>query len=279
MKSSLDVLKQDAPYLDSTKNKLMHIGFLTAFTIIFLTVYSPFNISEWDGSITGYVVVGSSILVVNHFLIRPVFGLKKLKLYQLIIIGAAEVLITAFGIYLFFGPEFPSLDQKVDEYLLTLKYVCLIVVSPYLLSLWFIASQQKLKSIQNSTLTNSLSSKKSILISVKGENDKVVFAINSDQVVFVKSAGNYLEIHYLDGEIVSKELVRMSLKELEAMIANSGLLKIHRSYIINTQRISSFKKTRKGYDLKVQCFPHEALPVSSGYKANFEEALALNVSH
>jgi hypothetical protein len=281
MKSTLDLLQQDAPYLNSWRNKLIHIGFLTVFTLIFLTVYTPFNMSEWDGSLIGYVLIGTPLLLISQFLLRPLFGFRKFKLYELLLWALAEIFIITLGVYLAFGPRFPTFSQKMDEYLITLKYVFLIIASPYLLSVWFIASRQKLSTFQNLKV---ISSKEepvypTKLLSIQGENNKVVFAIDSNQIVFVKSSGNYLEINYLHGGRTAKELLRMSLKELEAKIKDTPLIKIHRSYLVNTQKISSFKKTRKGYELKLQHFVDEALPVSSGFKEHFEELMALSLSH
>lgn len=278
MKSSLDVLKQDAPYLDSTRNKWVHIGFLSAFTLVFLTVYSPFNISEWDGSILGYTIVGAVVLIVSQFGIRPILGLQKAKLYQLLLLALAEILIITFGIYVFFGPEFSNFDQKLGEYLLTLKYVCLIIAIPYLLSVWFMASSQKLKAVQHFN-TSSTITKKANLLSIKGENKKVNFAIDMDQIVFVKSAGNYLDINYLKGGKPATEIVRMSLRELETKVAGSSLFKVHRSYILNKAYISSFKKNKKGYDLVIHHFADETIPVSAGFKKIFEEVMGLKLTH
>jgi hypothetical protein len=281
MKSTLDVLQQDAPYLNSTRNKLIHIGFLTVFTFIFLTVYSPFNMSEWGGSMLGYVLIGTPLILISQFLVRPLLGFRKFKLYELIIWAAAEILLVTLGIYLIFGPNFPSFTEKLDEYLLTLKYVVLIIASPYFLSIWLIASRQKLSTFQNLNVTSSMEEeiRPSKLLSILGENNKVVFAIDADQIVFIKSSGNYLEINYLHGGRKAKELVRMSLKELEAKIKDTNLIKTHRSYLVNTQQISSFKKTKKGYELRMQHFADDALPVSSGFKEHFEELMALSLSH
>jgi hypothetical protein len=237
--------------------------------------------SEWDGSIIGYIIIGLPIFLISQFLIRPLLGFYTFKLFQLILWASAEMLLIALGIYLFLGPNFPNLDQKLEEYFLTLKYVCLIIASPYILSIWFIASRQMLSTYENLTASSGASTNPSHskLLSIKGESNKVIFAINIDLVVFIKSAGNYLEINYLHGGHIAKELVRMSLKELEGTIQDSHLLKIHRSFIVNKEYISSFKKTRKGYELRMQHFASEALPVSLGFKDSFEEALTLNMSH
>lgn len=237
--------------------------------------------NEWGGSILGYVGIGAMVALLSQFVVRSILKIKKFKLYELMLWGIGEILLMTFFIYLIYGPEFPTFNKKLDEYLLTLKFVCLIIAGPYILFVWFMAFRQKLSSYKE-VADNKLaldSEKGTELLTITGENNRVILAINYDQLLYVKSSGNYLDIYYLKGETTSKELVRASLKELEAKITDSSIVRIHRSYMVNKHRISSFKKIKKGYKLVVQHAPEEILPVSLGYKAKFEEALELKLSH
>ena len=278
--SSINILQREAPYLDSSRNKLLLIAFLAIFTLIFLTVYNPFNMNQWGGSSLGYVSIGMAVLLSSQFLLRPIFKTQRFKWYQLILWGAAEILLISYLIYLIYGPVLITFGEKVDEYLLTLKYVCLIILCPYLFFIWYLALKHKFSSFKKLD-PNSLSpsSTGNALLTITGENNKVILAINYNRLLYIKSSGNYLDIYYLKGETASKELVRVSLKELESKITDSSIVRIHRSYMVNKHKISSFKKTRKGYQLLVQHAPEKILPVSLGYKDKFEEALEIKVSH
>lgn len=236
---------------------------------------------EWGGSNLGYVFIGTAVLLLSQFLFRPILGVQKFKFYQFVLWAICEILVITFLVYLAYGPEFATFSEKVDEYFLTLKFVCLIILCPYILFVWYLAFRQKFSSYKK-VAHNSLSidpNRGNELLTITGGNKKVLLAINYDQLLYVKSSGNYLDIYYLKGETASKELVRLSLKELEAKITDSSIVRIHRSYMVNKHKISSFKKTRKGYKLLVQHAPEEILPVSLGYKDKFEEALELKASH
>lgn len=236
---------------------------------------------EWGGNIIGYVLIGVAVLLLSQIPFRRILGFQKFKLYQLVLWGFGEILVMTFFIYLAYGPEFPTISEKLDEYILTLKYVCLILLCPYILLVWYLAFRQEFSSYKE-VAANSLALDHNMskeLLTITGENNKVILAIHYDQLLYVKSSGNYLDIYYLKGETASKELVRVSLKELEAKITDSSIVRIHRSYMVNKHKISSFKKTRKGYKLIVQHSPDEILPVSLGYKEKFEEALELNATH
>ncbi len=282
MNTNINILKQDAPYLDSSRNKLLLIAFLVLFIFIFLIIYSPFNMNNWATDFyLGYIFIGGSVLLLTQFVLRPLFGLQKLKIYSLLLLWVFEMLLITFVIHLFYSPVSSTFLKKLNEYYITLEYVLLLMTGPYLLFVWYLSLKHKFSSFQkvehNKLVANQ--DKNKDLLTITGENNKVHLAINYDQLLYVKSSGNYLDIYYLKGEIASKELVRVSLKELEAKITDSSIVRIHRSYMVNKHKISSFKKTRKGYKLIVQHSPDEILPVSLGYKDKFEEALELNVSH
>lgn len=117
------------------------------------------------------------------------------------------------------------------------------------------------------------------LLTITGENNKTILAIKYQQLLYVKSAGNYLELFYLKNNTIAKELVRASLKELEANINYTNVIRVHRSYIINTQHISSYKKTKKGYAVLMDSIPDTVIPVSYGFKSTFETAVCKKVSH
>lgn len=277
-----EILNQQFPYLDATKDKLVLIGFVGIFILLFLSVYAPFNMNQWGDSLyLGYVGIGSVVLLMTQFVLRPLLGFTSLKVYSFVVWFIAELLLITIGIYLAYSPELTTWNDKLYEYFLTLRYVVLILVAPYILVIWYLSVRYKFtlteKNGQNQVAA--ATQKNNTLLNITGENNKVVLAIDYAHLLFVKSSGNYLEIHYLKGERAAKEVVRMSLKELESKIDESSIIRIHRSYVVNIHQIASFKKTRKGYALLVKNNQEETLPVSSSYKDGFEESLELKMTH
>lgn len=274
-------LQRDFPYLDSSRNKLLLIGAIGLYSAFFLSVYIPFNIDQWGNNLYWeYVLLGIVVISISQFVLRPLFGFKTFKYYSLILWGLFEMLLMASALHFVYAVPLDALSDSIYDYLDTIKIVCLVAIVPYGIVITYLAIKEKFSSFKKLE-QNSLSPSESgnELLTITGENNKVILAINYNQLLYVKSSGNYLDVYYLKGEEASKELVRVSLKELEAKITDSSIVRIHRSYMVNKHKISSFKKTRKGYKLIVQHAPEEILPVSIGYKDKFEEALELKVSH
>lgn len=279
MNSFESFIKQPITYLASVKSKLLLIGFLMIFIIVFLVVYAPFDLDDWDkGLFFRYVLTGGGMLLISQFVLRPLLTLQHFKNYSLLLWCLFEVLLITFGLYLIFSPSFPTLSEKIGEYYFTLTYVALLVPGPYLLFVWYFGLRYKVSSFTTAEINTNLEDENE-LITLTSENDKVILAVRYGQILYVKSSGNYLDIYYLEGETVTKETIRIPIKELESKMKDSSIVRIHRSYMVNKHKISSFKKTRKGYSIVVQYAPEETLIVSLGYKHQFEEALNLNATH
>ena len=282
MKRITKLINQEIPYLDKTKNKLILIGFICLYSYIFIKIYDPYDINEWGKTYyLEFVLLGLGVLLVSQFILRPLFKIKRFKVYSLMLWGLMEMLLIAAVFELVYSPPINSFQEQIVEYLITVKQIVLVVVVPYTLFLWYTQIQLKLSSYKqlrpNTVATND--DKGNDLLVINGENNKVLLAIKYPKLLYIKSAGNYLELFYLTGEKLTRELVRMSFKELEGKINDPNVIRIHRSYMINTIHISSLKKTKKGYALRIQNIPDEVIPVSSGYKEVFEESLEQGRSH
>ena len=57
-----------------------------------------------------------------------------------------------------------------------------------------------------------------------------------NDIVYFRAAGNYIEVH----QTAKKFLVRKTFKELSALIPATVFVQIHKSYILNRKKITSF---------------------------------------
>jgi two-component system response regulator LytT len=84
-----------------------------------------------------------------------------------------------------------------------------------------------------------------LLISKSSENAQIVIKENYQNVIikhndilFIESEGNYLNIY----TTIKKHLIRMTLEELFELLANNNFVKVHRSYVINKTKVTTFNK-------------------------------------
>ncbi len=104
------------------------------------------------------------------------------------------------------------------------------------------------------------------LIHIK--SGQTTLEINGDDVLFVKGAANYAELHTRQGV----EIVRMTLQELSDRFAekNITLPRVHRSYLIAPNAVLSLEPTRAG-DCKMLLWDGTIITGSRRYKAGIRK--------
>nr|WP_299343510.1 LytTR family DNA-binding domain-containing protein [Allomuricauda sp.] len=109
---------------------------------------------------------------------------------------------------------------------------------------------------------NAQSPSKKITINTDG---KLLF-LNSDDILYAESDGNYSTIFLSDGQ---KILLTKKLKEVNNLLPERSFFRIHNSYIINLNKIKEFIKT-DGY---VVLESNHKIPVSRQKKSDFLDML------
>jgi hypothetical protein len=85
-----------------------------------------------------------------------------------------------------------------------------------------------------------------------------------EDILYVQSDGDYIVFHLADG---TKPMTLMTLKALEKQLPFGRFCRIHRSYLVNMDKVDGLK------DGKVYVTGHP-LPLSDSYKAGFLEILS-----
>lgn len=92
-------------------------------------------------------------------------------------------------------------------------------------------------------------------------------------VMLVRSADNYIEIVYPEGEGVRKVLMRNTLKNIEIQLKPySNFIRCHRTCIVNLHHVEKLHHDFSSYWLSMKGY-NEKIPVSRQYLINLREAL------
>jgi len=90
-------------------------------------------------------------------------------------------------------------------------------------------------------------------------------------IVFIKSADNYVEIAYMEEGVIKKTLIRNTLKNIEQQLKPyNSFLRCHRICIVNTHHIEKLNKDANNHWLTIKEYD-EQIPVSRQYLLNFKE--------
>ena len=97
------------------------------------------------------------------------------------------------------------------------------------------------------------------------EKGNVKLVVGAERVISIESAGNYVTILYdNDGKLVRYSL-RNTLKSIEEICKANGLVRCHRSFFVNLNKIKIIRRTAEGIYAEIDHSGVEDIPVSKTY--------------
>lgn len=266
-----DFLKQPFHLLDRKQNRWLLIIVIGIYTILFMNLYLPFNVNDWYRSdtiprfilLSGFGLIGTLVLMISQLVIREVLRIKVVRMYGIILWFLVELILLSITMYFIYGTNGLKGVDLVSELFLTLKYTILVLIIPYAGVLFYLYTTQKGENID--TLLNASNH----LVNILDENGELHMAIDLDELLYIKSADNYVSVFFFKDDKVRKELVRTTLKRLETELDEYPIRRCHRSYMVNINKISVSMKSNQGLSLALKNYSDEVIPVSKNYKAFF----------
>lgn len=91
-----------------------------------------------------------------------------------------------------------------------------------------------------------------------------ILRINLSDIKYIEGMREYVRIHQQSEKAI---MALMSMKRMEEFLPNDQFMRVHRSYIVNLQKITTVERNRIVFDEKVY------IPVSEQYKPKFQKYL------
>lgn len=112
---------------------------------------------------------------------------------------------------------------------------------------------------------------KSVEFTIDSSGNSLILSVSD--IVYFKSADNYVEIAYKEGVMFKKKLIRNTLKNVEQQLnVYPHFIRVHRTCIVNTQHIEALTKHDNNNWLIITGY-EEKLPVSRQYLLKVKEVL------
>lgn len=278
MNSLVAWLRQPFRLLDTSQSRWKLIIFCGLFDCVFLTVFLPFNIDLWFNNVstplfvifTFFSVAGMAALALSQFAFRGLFNVRmatRIGFFAWLLVDFffISLAIHTVDILLLDLPFF-----SVSEYLENLKHTLLVLALPYFVGILILYVQEQLQVVEELTLKVNKPVNAADSVTVIDENGKVAVSMPVRNILYFKSEDNYVLLYYKHESELKKELIRTNLKKLEQELNQPSFVRIHRSYMINSQNLLSAVKTSRGYKVKMDNDPQHHLPVSATYQTSFE---------
>ena len=91
-------------------------------------------------------------------------------------------------------------------------------------------------------------------------------SLNPENLYYIESDDNYIKVWYTDSKGELKQyMLRCRLKTVEESFRGSSLVRCHRKYIVNLDKVSMLRKESEGYVLDLGNENIPPLPVTKTY--------------
>jgi hypothetical protein len=84
--------------------------------------------------------------------------------------------------------------------------------------------------------------------------------VQLDQLLYIQADDNYSRVVWVEGHTRKEKVLRTTLQHLESQLGGSGMIRCHRSYLVNLDKYE-LKGDSRGYRLRTAADPLE-IPVS-----------------
>jgi len=269
----LDLSRKLPSYLTEKQNIVRLILFTSAFALVFINIYSPFNVQTWyDISklqlllySSGIILTGVLVVVISRIIMyHAVKKGRQLLLYQYLIWILAEILCMAL-FYTFY--ELVILNDS-RPFLLALKKsalnTSLIILLPYSVLWLYFSWRDKKTRIMQLTETGDIGNQK-VMIPFRDEKGTLRLSLKRSDVLYLQGSDNYVTIWYNSQNKVSKYLLRNTLKKMEDELAAESIIRCHRSYLVNMERVKLIKREKDGLLIELDSNTPATVPVSRSY--------------
>ena len=172
-----------------------------------------------------------------------------------------------YALFTKFIPREGSSRDFMEVFQKSTIHASLVLLLPYAILWLYFSWRDKNSILQNLKQEDKTAEvQKKNLIAFKDEKGEFKISIVLENLLYVDSADNYATIHYLNKSKLSHFLIRTSLKWMEENLTkDSPLVRCHRSYIVNLDKVKVLRKTKDGIYLELDALNTPDIPVSKTY--------------
>ncbi len=255
-------------------------GLLIAFILI---VFQPFGSYNWQHPyknviLGGYglvAVVGNLIdFVITQKLFRPYFTESNWIVWKEILRNMAGFVLAGFFCVVY-GSAVGFMPFSLTQigYMVAVCFMVGAFPATILILLNYAYLSHKYSApIQPAPQPQTIVTPDEDVLTLVAENEKDTLIIPADNLLYIAASDNYCTVFHMENEKLNKTLLRSSLSRLESQINYSRIVRCHRSYLVNLDKVSSVSGNAQGYKLYVDVAA-EPVPVSRSYNAVVKEQM------
>lgn len=268
-------------YLLEKRSQIIMVLFVSIFAVAFINIFQPFGSDTWidNNKITtttyflwstllvciGMIVVAISRVIMYNFSRKPSHNITILKyigwvfIELLLLSGAFTVLALIVK-----GNLNLTTDDPMEIYVNAIKNTIYILFIPYIICILFFSYQNNKIKLRE-LMGENLGFKSSNLISIRDSRGILQLSVAKENLLYIESADNYICIWYQKGEVLKKKLLRITMKEISEQLADTNIVRCHRSYLINLDLVKVMRREKENMFLELGVPNVKEIPISKTY--------------
>ena len=264
----------------SVKSNIIFCLAVPLFVMFFVVLYNPtFGISGHDGWISDWSIhAGLCLPIICAIILGVLLASRSILCFALVrhTLTKREFLVwqaAEFLVCCLFCDLFLSLYLHTDYFTTLTRIIILgleLVIFPYIfywMAMELIDHTMRLREANNiiAELRKGYERNEAGAIRFADEKGNVKLVVGAERVISIESAGNYVTILYdNDGKLVRYSL-RNTLKSIEDICKANGLVRCHRSYFVNLNKIKIIRRNTEGIYAEIDHSGVDDIPVSKTY--------------
>ncbi len=276
-----DLQKPIAPYLIEKRNIINLILFTALFALVFINIYSPFGADKWF-NLTRFqfftysslvILAGVLVVVVSRIIMYQVCKRRLINLGQFLIWIAAEVLAMALFYSLF--EKFVLNDARDFVYLVKMsaRNTALVLLLPYSVAWLYLSWRDKKEQIRILAEGQSPDPTPG-MIPFYDDKSVLKLSVKKESLLYLEATENYITVCYLNKGKVSKYLLRATMKRMEESFSGTGIIRCHRSYMVNFEKVKVIRRDKDNLKLELDQPDVTDIPLSKTYLQNVMQTFA-----
>jgi DNA-binding LytR/AlgR family response regulator len=263
-------------YLLTRRSLTIMVTSAAAFAFLFIIIYKPFNVEHWAevsrfvfiACVLGIVLLGMSIAAISRIIMCYYAKKHTISYLKYIVWSFVELVLMSVAFTICSTLTGVQLDI-VEAFEKSLLNTSLILLIPYIVCITALTLQdrnERLRQIEDDydKAMQQRNEGKGI-ISFYDERGELQLSVAKDNLLYVESADNYINIWYIKNNLPKKMILRNTLKRTAELLADTHVMRCHRGFMVNMEQVKVLRREKDSFFLELGIEGIKDIPVSKTY--------------
>ncbi len=265
-------MSQISPVFRRFIPQLLHMILLPLFFFTFMMIYRPFNTEDFLGSewLGVHLTISSCIVMLCVIIMRLLYYYLPLRLnYSLYILWCfSEVVFSSFFVTLYVWLVQMKPMPYFELFSISFQFLSTVLIFPYVI----LALSLRLHELL--TKSDEITAGESSKIRFYDEKHNLKLVLLDQSILYITAEENYVNIFYIENGKLRNYVLRSSMKALDEICQDHGMVRCHRSFYVNPKHVTVLRKEKEGVVFaELDAKDAVSIPVTKRYYAQLSEML------